>query len=78
MKTSFGAGASDTLLGSSGSGNFMTRVTGVLAVLFFIISLALGSISANKYQKGSKWENLSQSAKTEQVTALAALNSDVP
>ena len=38
---SFGAGASGTLLGSSGSGNFMTRMTGILAALFFIISCLL-------------------------------------
>ncbi|EBY6506846.1 preprotein translocase subunit SecG, partial [Salmonella enterica subsp. enterica serovar Agama] len=39
MGASFGAGASATLFGSSGSGNFMTRMTAVLATLFFIISL---------------------------------------
>ena len=44
MGASFGAGASGTLFGSSGSGNFMTRMTGILAALFFIISLALGNI----------------------------------
>lgn len=39
MGASFGAGASGTVFGSSGSGNFMTRTTGILAALFFIISL---------------------------------------
>ena len=34
MGASFGAGASATLFGSSGSGNFMTRTTGILATLF--------------------------------------------
>ena len=38
MGASFGAGASATLFGSSGSGNFMTRMTALLATLFFIIS----------------------------------------
>ncbi|WP_117244951.1 preprotein translocase subunit SecG, partial [Klebsiella pneumoniae] len=42
MGASFGAGASATLFGSSGSGNFMTRMTALLATLFFIISLVLG------------------------------------
>ena len=37
MGASFGAGASATLFGSSGSGNFMTRMTALLATLFFII-----------------------------------------
>lgn len=34
MGASFGAGASGTVFGSSGSGNFMTRTTGILAALF--------------------------------------------
>ena len=33
MGASFGAGASATLFGSSGSGNFMTRMTALLATL---------------------------------------------
>ena len=46
MGASFGAGASATLFGSSGSGNFMTRMTALLATLFFIISLVLGNINS--------------------------------
>lgn len=58
MGASFGAGASGTLFGSSGSGNFMTRMTAVLATLFFVISLILGNLSSNQSKKGSEWENL--------------------
>lgn len=47
MGASFGAGASATLFGSSGAGNFLTRSTAVLATLFFVISIFLGSITAN-------------------------------
>ena len=53
MGASFGAGASATLFGSNGSGNFMTRMTGILAALFFIISLILGNLNTNKSAKGS-------------------------
>ncbi|MDU2978303.1 MAG: preprotein translocase subunit SecG [Enterobacter asburiae] len=60
MGASFGAGASGTLFGSSGSANFMTRTTAILATLFFIISLVLGNINSNKTSKGSEWENLNQ------------------
>lgn len=38
---SFGSGAAGTVFGASGSGNFLTRVTAVLAVIFFCTSLAL-------------------------------------
>ena len=48
MGASFGAGGSNTVFGSSGSGNFMTRTTGILATLFFGISLTLGNITANR------------------------------
>ncbi|APW70126.1 preprotein translocase subunit SecG [Salmonella enterica] len=80
MGASFGAGASATLFGSSGSGNFMTRMTAVLATLFFIISLVLGNINSNKTHKGSEWENLSAPAKTEQTqpAAPAQPTSDIP
>ena len=47
MGASFGAGASATLFGSSGAGNFLTRATAILATLFFVISIFLGSMSAN-------------------------------
>ena len=81
MGASFGAGASGTLFGSSGSGNFMTRMTAILAALFFVISLILGNMSTNKSQKGSEWENLGQPVKSDQTTAPAAPtgpSSDIP
>ncbi|HGM4723557.1 TPA: preprotein translocase subunit SecG [Serratia marcescens] len=81
MGASFGAGASGTLFGSSGSGNFMTRMTAVLATLFFVISLILGNLSSNQSKKGSEWENLGQPVKNEQTTAPAAPakpSSDIP
>ncbi|AEF43582.1 preprotein translocase subunit SecG [Serratia plymuthica] len=81
MGASFGAGASGTLFGSSGSGNFMTRMTAILAALFFVISLILGNLSTNQSKKGSEWENLGQPVKSEQTTAPAAPtkpSSDIP
>ena len=81
MGASFGAGASGTLFGSTGSGNFMTRMTGILAALFFIISLVLGNLNSNKTSKGSEWENLSapaQSQQTEQPAKPATPGSDIP
>ncbi|MYL24860.1 preprotein translocase subunit SecG [Halomonas alkaliantarctica] len=37
----FGGGASQTVFGSRGSGNFLARFTGVLAAAFFVTSMAL-------------------------------------
>ncbi len=79
LGASCGAGASATLFGSSGSGNFMTRTTAILATLFFIISLVLGNLNSNKTSKGSEWDNLTQ-PKTEQTqqTAPTQPSSDIP
>ncbi|HHX34687.1 MAG TPA: preprotein translocase subunit SecG [Gammaproteobacteria bacterium] len=38
---SFGSGASGTVFGSQGSSNFLSRLTAVLAALFFATSLGL-------------------------------------
>ncbi|WON77321.1 preprotein translocase subunit SecG [Serratia sp. UGAL515B_01] len=81
MGASFGAGASGTLFGSTGSGNFMTRMTAVLATLFFVISLILGNLSSKQSKNGSEWENLGQPVKTEKITAPSAQakpSSDIP
>lgn len=37
----FGGGASQTVFGSQGSGSFLTRVTAMLAVVFFVTSFSL-------------------------------------
>ena len=39
MGASFGAGASNTVFGSVGSGNFLTRSTWTLIILFFVVCL---------------------------------------
>ena len=44
---SFGAGASQTVFGGEGSGNFFTRATAVLATLFFITSFGLAVVAKN-------------------------------
>ncbi|HIO92048.1 MAG TPA: preprotein translocase subunit SecG [Leucothrix mucor] len=44
----FGGGASGTVFGSRGSGNFLTRATGVLAAVFFANSLALAWLVSHR------------------------------
>lgn len=45
---SFGGGASQTVFGSGGSGNFLTRTTAVLATGFFLTSFGLAYIAKQK------------------------------
>jgi preprotein translocase subunit SecG len=72
MGASFGAGGSNTVFGSSGSGNFMTKITAVLATCFFVISLLLGTIAANKNEKVDEFDNL------EVPIVLEATSSEIP
>jgi len=44
----FGSGASATVFGARGSGNFLSRATTVVAILFFIVCLALAYISSHR------------------------------
>ncbi|GLP97072.1 preprotein translocase subunit SecG [Paraferrimonas sedimenticola] len=60
MGASFGAGASGTLFGSSGSGNFLTRATSIMAITFFVLSLLIGRMSANTKSDDEAWQDLSQ------------------
>ena len=48
----FGSGASATVFGARGSGNFLTRTTALLATLFFITSLGL-AVMARQASTGS-------------------------
>ncbi len=42
---SFGAGASQTVFGGQGSGNFFTRATAILATVFFVTSFGLAVVA---------------------------------
>ena len=44
MGSSFGRGAQGSLIGITGSANLLSRMTSVLALIFFISALALGVV----------------------------------
>ena len=48
MGAAFGSGASGSLFGASGSANFLSRTTAVLATVFFLTSLGLSFLASNK------------------------------
>ena len=48
MGAAFGSGSSGSVFGSSGSANFMSRATAVLATVFFLTSLGLTYLSSHK------------------------------
>jgi preprotein translocase subunit SecG len=50
MGAAFGSGSSGSLFGASGSANFLSRSTAVLATLFFATSLGLTYFSTQKHK----------------------------
>jgi preprotein translocase subunit SecG len=52
MGSGFGGGASSSLFGATGSANFLSRATAVLATLFFLTSLGLAYLATNKPRGG--------------------------
>lgn len=76
MGAAFGAGASATVFGSSGTGNFLTKTTTVLATIFFVLSIVLGNYSAGS-KKVDAWDDLSVPV-TEQIEPKKDETSDIP
>jgi preprotein translocase subunit SecG len=48
MGAAFGSGTSGSLFGASGSANFLSRTTAILALVFFLTSLGLTYLSSRK------------------------------
>ena len=73
---SFGAGASQTVFGSSGSGNFLVRATTVAATIFFVTSLALAIFARS--QSGLSTTQGLPVVNQEILEEVTAEQSDVP
>ena len=71
MGASFGAGSSATVFGSGGSGNFLTKMTTWLAIGFFVISLVLGNLTANRTKSVEEWNDLSSPVSEEAIATDA-------
>ncbi|WJG07806.1 preprotein translocase subunit SecG [Aliiglaciecola sp. LCG003] len=78
MGASFGGGGSNTVFGSTGSGNFMTRTTAVLATLFFVISLILGNQTADKEKDIDELELLGVPGIEQPVSDIPAADKQQP
>ena len=80
MGASFGQGASQTVFGSAGSGNFLTRSTWFLIIAFFAICLAIGWMQKNAHSgNASDFSNLSEGAAAEaSAPASDASEPDAP
>lgn len=50
----FGSGASNTVFGSQGTGGFLFKLTGGLALTFFVTSLSLSYMVTMQYKKAEQ------------------------
>ena len=72
----FGGGASGTVFGSKGSGNFLTKLTTGLAVVFFSNSLMLAWLVANP--GGAIGESIIPTAVTSPAVTETSAPIDIP
>ena len=68
----FGSGASATVFGARGSGNFLSRVTTGVAILFFCVCLALAYVSSNRAAP----DGVAGSVVTEETITVPAQEAD--
>ena len=71
MGASFGQGASQTVFGSAGSGNFLTRSTWFLILLFFAICLFIGWMQKSAHETSTS-DFSNSGAGTEQAQSAPA------
>lgn len=72
----FGSGASGTVFGARGAGNFLSRSTAILATLFFINCLALAFVVSQSNETAGVQSVIGDSVVEEQNSAPVA--GDIP
>ncbi|MDB5799725.1 MAG: preprotein translocase subunit SecG [Rhodocyclales bacterium] len=77
---SFGGGASGSLFGASGSANFLSRTTSILATLFFLTSLTLTYLASHRTEAPTSVLDTmtEQSAPVAAPAASAPQSGDIP
>lgn len=80
MGAAFGGGSSGSLFGSSGSANFLSRTTAVLATVFFITSLTLTYLASHHGSQSPKslMEGVASQSSPVAASAPAAGGQDIP
>jgi preprotein translocase subunit SecG len=83
MGAAFGSGSAGSLFGATGSATFLSRMTGVIAAMFFITSMSLTYLSMNRTEDlgvmGLMEDTLeSQGEESAQQTVLDAGDNKIP
>jgi preprotein translocase subunit SecG len=69
MGAAFGSGSAGSLFGASGSATFLSRATGFVAAMFFVTSMSLTYLSANKTENSGVMSLMDQIEESESVSA---------
>jgi len=73
----FGSGASASVFGARGSGNFLSKATGIIATLFFIVCLSLAYVTSNRQIPDSIADSVTTIESEQQLPATME-NPDLP
>jgi preprotein translocase subunit SecG len=72
MGAAFGSGSAGSLFGATGSANFLSRSTAVLATLFFLSSLGLAYFGLQQHKPGSVLERTTVPAQAQPAAPAQA------
>ncbi len=72
MGAAFGSGASGSLFGASGSANFLSRTTAILAGVFFLTSLGLTYLGALHAPKGAAERSIMDTSPASKASEVPA------
>lgn len=78
MGAAFGSGASGSLFGASGSSNFLSRATAVVATVFFLTSLGLTYFSITRTQSKGVTDVIPAQTQPAQVPQPASDTGNAP
>lgn len=78
MGAAFGSGTSGSLFGASGSANFLSRATAVLATIFFCTSLGLAYLASDRTQISRSVMDAVTTSPTPAVPAAPVPTPDAP
>jgi preprotein translocase subunit SecG len=78
MGAAFGSGSAGSLFGASGSANFLSRTTAILATVFFITSLGLTYVSSTRTENKGVIERTKTEKDAPKSQSGAPASSSVP
>jgi preprotein translocase subunit SecG len=78
MGAAFGGGSSGSMFGASGSANFLSRSTAILATIFFLTSIALTVFVGKSAESEGVMNKAADPAKSESPASQVPVPSTVP